>query len=65
MEITVDTIFGNYKCRTFTDVDPDVSGIEVSLDGNRIGSIIDESLPEDDDVEAFVNMLEVWLIDNE
>ena len=63
--MTVETILGTYECRNFTDVDPDVSGIEVSKYGNHIGSIIGESLPEEDETEAFTDMLENWLIENE
>ena len=54
-------------CRSFTDVDPDVSGIEISINKNLIGSIIGESLPDendDDEMTTFKNMVENWLIDN-
>ena len=55
------------SCRTFFDIDPDVSGIDISINENRIGSIIGVILPDEEDEEElndFKNMVENWLIDN-
>ncbi len=61
----IETILGTYECKNFTDVAPDVSGVDVSKDGDRIGSMIGESLPDEDETEAFTDVLENWLIENE
>ena len=58
----------NVSCRPFTDVDPDVSGIEISVNGNRIGSMIGFDLPDEDDdvaITNFENEVEDWIIENE
>ena len=65
MEIIIETIFGNYKCRSFTNVDPDETGIEISKDGNLIGSMIGVDLPNDDEMDKFIDDLGVWLGENE
>lgn len=57
-----------YECKDFHDVDPNVSGVEVYKDDERIGSMVGISLPDLEDSEAvdhFRNELEIWLIDNE
>jgi hypothetical protein len=51
-EITVTEFGSDYKCISFTDVDPDVSGVEVFEGDNRLGSIIDLSVPDEDDQDA-------------
>ena len=61
----VETILGDYECRNFTDVDPDVSGVEVLKNGKVIGSMIGESLPDEDETECFTDILETWLVENE
>jgi len=55
------------ECRAFTDVDPDVEGIELSMDGERLGSMIGMYLPDendDDEMDSFINKVENWMIDN-
>jgi hypothetical protein len=64
MKVTIGTIFGNYDCRSFTNVDPDEYGIEISKNGNYIGIMVGEELPDDDD-DDFINKLEIWLSENE
>jgi len=59
--------FGEVECRSFMDIDPDVSGIEVSIDDERLGSMIGESLPDEqdeDEVANFGDKVELWLIEN-
>ena len=58
----------NVSCRSFTDVDPDVSGIEVTVDGVRIGSMIGVDLPDVDDTDEvmdFEGRVGDWIIENE
>ncbi len=62
--------FGNeYTCTNFFDVDSQVSGVDVSLEGKHIGSIIGITIPDDiDDVDSndeFDNQVIQWIIDNE
>lgn len=61
--------FGNeYQCQSFTDVDPDVSGIEIFIDGQRIGNIVGLEIPDIEDEEEnikFDNEVIDWLLDNE
>ena len=61
--------FGNeYVCQSFTDVDPDVSGVEVFENDNRLGSIVGLSVPDIEDEEAniqFDKEVTDWLVDNE
>ena len=55
-------------CRNFTDVDHDVSGVDLTRDGNHLGSMYGESIPDENDEEAmedFKETVEVWMIDNE
>lgn len=61
--------FGNdYKCRNFTDVDPDRDGVTVSLDGENIGEILGISIPDPEDeeeVEKFKKEVIEWIVDND
>lgn len=61
--------FGNeYTCTNFFDVDTQASGVDISLDGNHLGSIIGLSIPDIDDEEEnikFDNEVIKWLVDNE
>lgn len=62
------TFNDNVSCRPFTDVDPDVSGVEVSVRGEVLGSMVGFELPNEDDedeVSIFENEVENWIIDNE
>ena len=56
MELTIFTVWGDcIVCRSFTNVDPDFSGIEIYRDNERLGSIINVDLPDEeamDDEEA-------------
>ena len=69
MEITVVTNYNEIiECRSFTDVDPDISGVELSRSGNRLGSMINVSIPDENDIDAmahFKEEVEEWIIDNE
>ena len=67
MELTITTILGSYKCRTYFNDDND-NGIEVSINGNHIGRMFGMNLPDEDDddeINEFRDELEVWLCDNE
>jgi len=68
MEMTINTfLFQGIKVREFTNLDPDVSGVEVYQNGNHLGSIVGESIPVEEDKDAtagFASMLEDWLVDN-
>ena len=68
-EITIDLMIGTYRLSPFTNVDPDEIGIDVSTyGGEHIGSIIGESIADEDDDEGwkkFKNMVENWIVDNE
>jgi hypothetical protein len=62
--------FGNeYACTNFFDVDTQASGVDVSLDGEHIGSIIGISVPEDiddiDEQEKFDDEVITWIVDND
>ena len=65
----IETTFGSYFVKDFTDVDPDVSGVEVyNSQEERIGSMIGLSIPDEDDedeFDKFVDELEIWITDNE
>ena len=60
--------FGDeFQCQDFTDVDPDVSGVEVFRNGTRLGSIVGLSVPDIEDEEEnekFDKEVIEWLIDN-
>jgi len=60
--------FGNeYVCQSFTNIDPDVSGVEVSENDNLLGSIVGLSIPDIEDEEAniqFDNEVTDWIMDN-
>jgi len=67
-EVLVDLCVGEFICKSFTNVDPDYGGVEVFRDGERLGSIVDLIIPDEDDkdeVEAFEKEVEDWVIDNE
>jgi hypothetical protein len=63
--------FGNnFICRSYTDVDPDETGIEISLDDNPpvfVGQIPGMSLPDEEDEEeciCFDVEIQNWLEEN-
>lgn len=60
--------FGNeYVCQSFTDVDPDVSGVEVYENDNLLGQIVGLSIPDIEDEDAnvqFDNEVVDWIVDN-
>lgn len=56
-----------YVCTQFFDVDSQTSGVDVSLNGEHLGSILDISIPEIDDEEEnikFDNEVINWIVDN-
>lgn len=56
-----------YVCTEFFDVDLQTSGVEVSLNEEHLGSILDISIPEIDDEEEnikFDNEVINWIVDN-
>lgn len=62
--------FGNeYSCTNFFDVDTQASGVDVSLNGEHIGSIIGITVPDDiddiDEQEKFDNQVIQWIVDND
>jgi hypothetical protein len=61
-------VFGDeYQCTEFYDVDLNYSGVDVSFNGNHLGSIIGVNIPDiDDDDESvnFNNEVTKWLVDN-
>jgi len=60
--------FGDeFQCQGFTDVDPDVSGVEVFRNGNRLGRIVGLSIPDIEDEEEnekFDKEVIEWIVDN-
>lgn len=68
--ITVSEFGNDYECREFFDTDLG-GGIEVSNNGERLGSILGLSIPdkEDEDYEYNLKMFEAdviaWIVDNE
>ena len=61
--------FGNeYVCTYFFDVDTNASGVDISRDGEHIGSIIGLDRPGIDDEEEnieFDNQVIEWIVENE
>jgi len=59
--------FGNkVSCRPFTNAN--WSGIEVNVEGNRLGSMVGETLPDpvdEQEVEDFESRVTDWIIENE
>lgn len=56
-----------YVCTEFFDVDSQTSGVEVSLNGECLGSILDISIPDIDDEDEnikFDNEVIDWIVDN-
>lgn len=56
-----------YVCTEFFDVDLQTSGVEVSLNGEYLGSILDISIPDIDDEDEnikFDNEVIDWIVDN-
>lgn len=60
--------FGDeFQCQDFTDVDPDVSGVEVFRNGERLGSIVGVHIPDIEDEDENIKFdKEVinWIVDN-
>jgi len=61
--------FGNdYLCVSFTNVDPDYSGVTVKRDGNVIGEIVGLDIPDKDDkiaIAEFNDTVTTWIVENE
>ncbi len=61
--------FGNdYVCKDFTDVDPDRTGVVVSLNDEHLGEILGISIPDPEDaeeVEKFNKEVIEWVVDND
>jgi hypothetical protein len=60
--------FGNtYIARYFFDTDLG-NGIDISCEGEHIGSILGEEIPDEDadeeEIEAFNLMVIAWIVDN-
>ncbi len=60
--------FGNeFVCTEFFDVDMGYGGVDVSRDGEHLGSIVDISIPDEEDedeVKKFDSKVTNWIIDN-
>jgi hypothetical protein len=59
--------FSGITCRTFYNADLGYGGVEVSQNGELLGQMVDEYLPDEndeDEVESFTSKVENWLIDN-
>lgn len=58
--------FGEVEYRYFFDIDNQTEGIDVHLNGERLGSALIHTPDEDDeeDIERFKKELEEWLHDN-
>lgn len=60
--------FGNeYVCTYFFDIDNQCEGVDISCNGNHLGSIIGVTIPDEEDkdeVKAFENEVIDWIIDN-
>ena len=57
-----------YICQSFSDVDPDVSGVEVYENDERLGEIVGLSIPDIEDEEAnirFDDEVVNWIVDND
>ena len=61
--------FGNeYNCTEFYDVDINAGGVEISCDGNYLGSIIGINIPDIDDEDEnikFDQEVIEWIVDND
>jgi len=60
--------FGNeYNCTSFYNCDLNYEGVDVSLNGEHLGSIVDISIPDIEDEEENIKFdAEVidWIVDN-
>lgn len=68
MECSVFEFGQEYVCRYFFDSDTSAEGVDVSRDGEHLGSIIGISIPDEEDedeVKKFEKEVTDWLVDNE
>ncbi len=72
MKTYTTNVFGDdIECNEFFDIvgtSTTVSGVEIFRNGDRLGSMIGVSLPDqtdNDEVEDFNDELENWLVENE
>lgn len=67
--ITVTTDLNDtVKCVSFFDVDLGHDGIDLYMDGNRLGSLIGYDIPDENDkdqVNLFTTVIEEWLVEND
>jgi hypothetical protein len=66
MEYTVIEFGNEYLCRRFYNTDNN-SGVDVSLNGNHIGSIIGLEIPDESDAiecTKFENDVTDWIVEN-
>ena len=57
-----------YECTSFTNVDPDYSGVTVKSSGNIIGEIVGLDIPDKYDkiaITKFNDKVTTWLVENE
>ena len=57
-----------YKCTSFTNVDPDYSGVTVKRSGKIIGEIVGLDIPDKDDkvaIAEFNDTVTTWIVENE
>ena len=62
-------MFGNeYRCVGFTDVAPDVSGVEIFRNDESLGKIVGLNIPDIEDEEENIKFdieINAWLVENE
>lgn len=69
--ITIEAFGDKIECRDFFDIvgtSTEISGVELTRDGERLGTMIGVSIPDisdQDEVNEFRDEVECWLIDNE
>jgi hypothetical protein len=60
--------YGEVVCRSFYDIDLGYGGVEIKIDGELLGTMLEE-LPDEyeddeDEVSNFADKVELWLIEN-
>jgi hypothetical protein len=71
MEISVFEFGNEYICRSFFDVDSQFNYLDVSLNGNHLGSIVELYIPDeydedfDEEFSKFETEVISWVVDNE
>lgn len=64
MKMVVETVLGTYQCREYFNNDLD-HGIEISRNDNYVGKILGIQLPDEEGLDEFIKLIELWVCKND